>query len=159
MYSMINLNNKEIKEIHSKLEDQFEVKNLKLDYLFYKNKDNKIFLITKNLLNIDLTWFRVNSFGLYFGKIENSGFRLSISGTQLIGNKAGKNIFETDKKEEWLNGQDLECDKNSKGWVLIKSDNDFLGCGYCKNGRVMNFIPKSKPFEKSLKGKNIEKAN
>ena len=139
---MLNLNNKEIKEIHNKLENQFGIKNLKLDYLFYKNKDEKIFLITKDMLKIDLTIFNVNSFGLYFGKVENNYIRLSISGTQLIGNKASKNVLETDKKEEWLNGQDLACNLDSKGWVIVKSGNDFLGSGYCKNGIVMNFIPK-----------------
>ena len=47
---------------------------------------------------LDLSKFRINSFGLYFGKIENSGIRLSIPGTQLIGKSADKNIIEIDKK-------------------------------------------------------------
>ncbi len=141
---MINLNNRETKTILEQLKNQFGIKTLELDCLFYKNKDNKIFLITKDLAKVDLSRFNVNSFGLYFGKIEQSGIRLSISGTQLIGSKATKNVLEINKKEEWLNGSNLECDLNKKGWVIVKNEDDFLGCGYCKNGVLMNFIPKRK---------------
>lgn len=141
---MENLNNKEKKAFCFKLEQQFGIKGLKLDYLFYKNSYNKIFLINKEFLNLDKSRFNINSFGLYFGEIESSGIRLSISGSQLIGNKAKKNVLEIEKKEYWLNGENLECDSNLKGWVLIKNQGDFLGCGYCKNGVLLNFIPKFK---------------
>ena len=135
------LNSKEIKEIHNKLEEQFGF-NIKLNYLFYKNKENKIFLITKQIQKLDLAKFRVNSFGLYFGKLEKTGLRLSISGSQLIGKTVKRNIVDIDKKEEWLNGQNLECNKELKGWFIIKNKEDYLGCGYCKNGIIQNFIPK-----------------
>ncbi|MBS3171220.1 hypothetical protein J4449_01265 [Candidatus Woesearchaeota archaeon] len=135
------INSKEIKEIHNKLEEQFGYKQ-KLDYLFYINKDNKIFLMTKDFQKLDLSKLRVNSFGLYFGELEKTGLRLSISGSQLIGKNADKNILEINKIEEWLNGQNLECNKELKGWFIVKYKEDFLGCGYCKNGVLMNFISK-----------------
>lgn len=139
------LNNKEKKEIYNKLEEQFGTTGLKLNYLFYQNpKNNKLYLINEELLKIDLTRFNVNSFGLYFGEIENTGIRLSISGSQIIGKRAMKNVLEVEKKEEWLNGEDLECDKDLKGWFIIKHKTDFMGCGYCKNGQILNFIPKFK---------------
>jgi len=141
---MKQLNNKEIKEICKKLEEQFGLNELNLDYLFFLNNDNKIFLINRDYLRLNFDLLRVNSFGLYFGKIENTGIRLSVSCTQLIGKKAIKNVLETDNKDEWLNGKDLECDKKLFNWHIIKSNDDFLGCGYCKNGAVMNFIPKKK---------------
>ena len=137
------INSKEIKEIHNKLEEQFGYKQ-KLDYLFYINKDNKIFLMTKDFQKLDLSKLRVNSFGLYFGELEKTGLRLSISGSQLIGKNADKNILEINKIEEWLNGQNLECNKELKGWFIVKYKEDFLGCGYCKNGVLMNFISKRK---------------
>jgi len=135
------INSKEIKEIHNKLEEQFGYKQ-KLDYLFYINKDNKIFLMTKDFQKLDLSKLRVNSFGLYFGELEKTGLRLSISGSQLIGKNADKNILEINKIEEWLNGQNLECNKELKGWFIVKYKEDFLGCGYCKNGVLMNLISK-----------------
>jgi len=135
------INSKEIKEIHNKLEEQFGYKQ-KLDYLFYINKDNKLFLMTKDFQKLDLSKLRVNSFGLYFGELEKTGLRLSISGSQLIGKNADKNILEINKIEEWLNGQNLECNKELKGWFIVKYKEDFLGCGYCKNGVLMNFISK-----------------
>ncbi len=140
---MLKLNNKEIKLICRHLEEQFGIKSFDLkDYFFYKNKESKLYLISKNISEVDLTRFNVSSLGLYFGKIEDSGLRLSISGTQLIGYRAEKNIFEIDKIEEWLNGKNLECDINIKGWFIIKHKKYFLGCGYCKNGVIINFIPK-----------------
>lgn len=135
------LNNKEIKEIYSKLESQFGIK-CKLDYLFYINKDNKIYLMTKDIQKLDLAQFRINSFGLYFAKLENNTIRLSISGSQLIGNKAEKNVIEAENKKEWLEGNNLECNKELTGWFLIKNKEDFLGCGYCKDGIIQNYIPK-----------------
>lgn len=141
---MIQLNNKERKKLLEQLNDDYGIENLKLDYLFFKKKDNSIFLITKDFLNLDKTRFRVDSFGLYFGEIEKNGLRLSISGSQLIGSYATKNCLEINDKENWLNGQNLECDHNLRTWVIIKNGKDFLGCGYCKNGIVMNFIPKKK---------------
>ena len=113
------INSKEIKEIHNKLEEQFGYKQ-KLDYLFYINKDNKLFLMTKDFQKLDLSKLRVNSFGLYFGELEKTGLRLSISGSQLIGKNADKNILEINKIEEWLNGQNLECNKELKGWFIVK---------------------------------------
>ena len=135
------LNNKEIKEINNKLENQFGVKK-KLDYFFYINKENKIFLMSKNMQKLDLTKFRVNSFGLYFAKLEKDTIRLSLSGSQLIGEHVKKNVLEIEKKEDWLNGQNLECNKELKGWFILKNKQDFLGCGFCKNGIIQNFIPK-----------------
>ena len=135
------LNSKEIKGIHKKLELQFGIKT-KLDYLFYMNREDKIFLMSKDMQKLDLTKFRVNSFGLYFAKMEKDTIRLSLSGSQLIGKEAKKSVLEIKKKEEWLNGQNLECEKELKGWFIVKNKEDFLGCGFCKNGIIQNFIPK-----------------
>src|SRR3989344_8868973 len=138
------LNNKETKGIIKRLEEQYGTKDLKLDYLFFINKDNKIFIINKDYSRLNLDLLNINSLGMYFGKIENSGIRLSIYGSQMIGKFATKNIFETDKEEEWLNGENLECGKNLIGWVIVKSKEDYMGSGYCKNGIVMNYIKKMK---------------
>lgn len=35
-----------------------------------------------------------------------------------------------------------EC--SNTGFVIIKSGNDFFGCGKCKEGRVLNFVPKAR---------------
>ncbi|MEK6936723.1 MAG: NIP7 N-terminal domain-related protein [Nanoarchaeota archaeon] len=135
------LNNKEVKEIHNKLKEQFGFSE-KLDYLFYLNKENKIFLMSKDIKKLDLSKFRVNSFGLYFGEIEKTGLRLSLSGSQLIGKHSSKNILEIENTEDWLNGKNLPWNKELKGWFIIKNKNNFLGCGFCKNSIIQNFLPK-----------------
>ena len=43
----------------------------------------------------------------------------------------------------WFNGENL-ARKNLSGFVLIKNKNDFLGCGYAKEGIIINYIPKER---------------
>jgi len=92
-----------------------------------------------------LTKLRINSLGLYFGKIEKDGLRLSIEGSQLIGNKSKKNVIKLDDNQvkEWMAGEVLEI-KDYKGFVIIKHKNDFLGCGKAKEDRILNFVPKTR---------------
>lgn len=138
------LNKKESNKILDKIKEQFGIKELRLDYGFIQIKD-KIYLISKDLSKIDFKQLRINNIGLYFCGIEKSGFRLSIEGSQLIGNKSTKNVVElTDKElDYWFNGESL-IRKDVYGYVLIKHKNDFLGSGYAKDGLVLNYLPKER---------------
>ena len=71
----------------------------KLNYAFLINNKNKVFLINKDIANIDLDKIRINSIGLYIAEFRNNEVRLSIEGSQLIGKKAKKNIIELDEKQ------------------------------------------------------------
>ncbi len=144
MQNLQILNKKQIKAILSLLEKKFGYKD-KLDYVFLQNKEGKIFIINKELAKLDLSKLRINSIGLYFGKVEKGGLRLSIEGSQIIGNQAKKNIVEINSQQikEWLTGQDLTISGYS-GFVLIKHSNDFLGCGKAKEDRILNFVPKAR---------------
>lgn len=145
MFNLKPLNNKEAKKIVELVKKEFDIKDLKLDYIFFKKKDGKIFLVSDDLRSFDFSKIRVNSIGLYFGKLENEEMRLSIDGSQLIGKKA-KNIVELDEEEakEWLRGIDLDKKTDKKGFVIVKSKDDFLGCGKFKEDKILNYIPKSR---------------
>lgn len=138
------LNSKEIKNILNILNSQFGFSG-KLDYAFLRNKDD-IYLISKDLANIDSSKLNINNLGLYFGEIKNSTIRLSIEGSQLIGNDSGKSILtlDDDSAARWIAGETIAVSNNLKGYMLIKHKKDFIGCGYIKDGRLLNYVPKER---------------
>lgn len=138
------LSKKEGKKIIKQIQEILGIKNLKLDYLFFKNNDNKVYILSKEFSNLDSSKFRINNLGLYIIKIEPFGLRLSIEGSQLIGPKATKNILEINDPKEWMKGNDIFTDKKFKNCVLIKYKDNFLGSGFYSKGKIINFIPKSR---------------
>jgi len=149
MQNLTILNRKQIKKILQLLNKQFGFKD-DLNYVFLQNRDGKIFFVNKSIGNLDLNKLRINSIGLYFGKLENEGLRLSIEGSQIIDDQAKKNLVELNEKQvkEWIAGEDLEI-KDYSGYVLIKHKKDFLGCGKAKENRILNFVPKTRRFSLS----------
>jgi NOL1/NOP2/fmu family ribosome biogenesis protein len=91
--------------------------------------------------------------GLYFGSLDLGGLRLSVEGSQLIGEKAKRNIL-TLKPEEamhWFQGKDLQLkDEFARfsGFAIIRTDNGISGCGYVTKGKILNFLPKARQLSK-----------
>jgi len=140
------LNNKEIKKINNLIENQWGAK-IKLDFGFLKNSKNRVFVISKDISKIDLSRLRLNSVGMYFCEIDDKGIRLSIEGAQLIGKKAKKNVVELseDETKKWFRGEDLEKECNDcNGFVILRHKKDFLGTGKYSNGRILNYVGKSR---------------
>jgi len=143
------LNSKRIKEILQLLKQQWAYSE-KFECGFLQ-KENDIFLVTRDIDKIDLQEVNVNSLGVYFGELRNNQLRLSIEGSQIIGKKASKNVVELNDSglKKWLKGEDMDLaliDKNggSDGYVIVKHDNAFFGCGRIKEGQMLNFVPKSR---------------
>jgi len=145
MQNLKILNKKQTKEILNLIKKQWGA-DLKLDYAFLKNEKGKVFLLNKDISKIKLEKIRINNLGLYFAKIINNEIRLSIEGSQLVGPIATKNILELNEKQtkEWMSGSDLEIKGNYDGFLLIKYNNDFLGCGKYREGKVFNFVGKAR---------------
>lgn len=140
------LNSREIREIYRMIEKQWGAK-IKLDYGFLKNSKNRIFIISKDISKIDTSRLRLNSAGMYFCEIDDKGIRLSIEGSQLVGQKATKNIIELNEEEskKWFKGEDLEKEcKDCSGFVILRNKKDFLGTGKYSNGRILNYVGKSR---------------
>ena len=97
------LNSKETKEVLKLIEQQWGAK-LKLNCNFLKNNKSRIFIVNKDVNKIELEKLRINSIGMYFCDLEN-GIRLSIEGSQIVGQKAAKNIVEINEEQtkQWLN--------------------------------------------------------
>ena len=140
------LNNKEIKEIYGLIDKQWGAK-IKLDYGFLKNNKNRVFVISKDISKIDSSKLRLNSVGMYFCEFDRLGIRLSIEGSQIIGPKAARNIVELSDEEtkRWFKGEDLEKEcKECQGFVILKNKKDFLGTGKYSNGRILNYVGKTR---------------
>ncbi|ASJ09243.1 hypothetical protein A3L11_08385 [Thermococcus siculi] len=81
--------------------------------------------------------------GVYFGRVESDGIRLSIEGSFLVGPKATKNVVELDdeRARRYLAGESVEIDENLHGWVIVKWRSYFLGSAKAKEGRLINYVP------------------
>ena len=145
------LNRKKIKEILALIKKQWGA-DFKTELAFLMNTQNKIFLVNREVFNLNLEKLRINSIGLYFGELKNNELRLSIEGSQLIGKNTKQNIAELNEKQamQWLKGQDIEIKGQYKGFVILKHKNDFLGTGKYKDGKVLNFVPKARRFKYNL---------
>ena len=155
----------EKKYILKKLNEQFGIE--KLPYLLLKFGDQRKFkkfsgpensgnfsgdklriysgdLATEELrvLNANL---KIENIGLYFAKEEKDGIRLTLDGIQIIKNQITKNILEISDKQadDWLRGNDLDI-KAKKGFLILKNNNEFLGCGKSTGERIANFVPKER---------------
>lgn len=137
------LNAKQSKEIYSLEEKQWGSSVLKKEVLM-RNKDD-IYVITRDVEELDPS-LRVNSMGMYVGEFRNNELRLSIEGSQLIGPSAAKNVVDVspDKRDAWLRGNDIEDSEDASGFVILRSGDDFIGCGKMREGKILNFVPKTR---------------
>ena len=83
--------------------------------------------------------------GIYFGRIESDGIRLTIEGSFLVGPKATKNFIELDdeRARRYLAGESVEVEVPD-GWVILKWRFYYLGSAKAKNGRLLNYVPKER---------------
>jgi NOL1/NOP2/fmu family ribosome biogenesis protein len=152
------LNSRETKHILETLEAQYgcNIDRLGLDYIFLMNKDNRIYIISRDIERLPFNDLKIDSTGMYFGELYKESVRLSIEGSQIIGPHADKNIVELDKDQmlEWIKGNDLSYiqpeEEASKHFVIVKhidehtKDADFLGAGKYKEGKLLNMVSKSR---------------
>lgn len=135
-------------EILEMLEKQFGIK--KLPYLLVRQGREKLRAFTGEASKEELLAItrelNVEILGIYFGKLETGGIRLSIDATNLLASQITKNILELDDNEiiQWMRGNNLEINKEEQGYKIIKNNNDFFGTGKASNGILYNFVPKDR---------------
>lgn len=147
------LNKKELKPIFEFIKEHWNIDDLSFldDYAFLINEKDNIYIAKREVFDLDLSCLRISTIGLYFGEAKNEEFRLSIEGSQMIGKYAKDNVLELTREEsrDWLRGYDLDKESDLNGFVLIKHGDDFMGTGRVKEGRVLNFVPKSRRLKSS----------
>lgn len=140
------LQSKDIKKIYVQLEKQWGFSGT-LDYLFFVSNKNKIYIVNKELAQVDASKLRVNTFGLYFGEImKNNDIRLSIEGAQLVGPHATKNVVALDNEalRHWMYGEDVALKTDAGGYVILMYEKYIVGCGYVRDGTILNYVPKNR---------------
>ena len=148
------MHRKEVKALLMKLKEQWGFEE-KLDYVFLKGKEDKIFIASKEIIKIDWENIRINSTGVYFAKETNDELRLSIEGSQIIGPNATKNILEISEKlaRLWMKGYNIPFDedegKEFEGFQILKCKDDFMATGIFKENRILNFVPKNRRISSS----------
>ncbi len=137
------LNNREVKPILKFLKENFGMEG-KLDYVFFKSSKDKVYVLSKKFAEFDEKTVRINNIGLYFGKQEKDGFRLSIEGAQLIRPK--KNVVDVGKEQMggWMRGEDIEVEHDSNVYVIVMYGKDIYGCGKYKDCKILNAVSKQR---------------
>lgn len=134
-----------MKQVYALLESQWGFGE-KIEQAFFLSGKERLYLINRAVDVLDFKKLRINSIGLYFGELRHGELRLSIEGSQIVGPKAKKNIVVLTHEERklWLQGVDIDKECKETGFVIIKSGDDFIGCGKCKEGKILNFVPKAR---------------
>ncbi len=150
------LEGKEKREILESLEEQFGIKNV--PGILLKRGRERIFLYEgsvdeESLRKLEKITF-VERAGIYLGKLEDAGMRLSIEGSQILKKEITKNIVELNFEEmqTWMMGHELLKKTGINDFVIMKYSTDMLGTGKASEEKITNFIPKSR----RLRDKSIE---
>lgn len=142
------LSEQEKKQIEQKLNEQFGAD--KIPGILIKRGEEKIFLFTGNFNEKQIKRLAelvpLEAVGIYFAKEINGEFRLSIEGVQILKEQIKKNIFEINEEqaEKWMMGQELNIKTGKTGFIIMKYDEDILGCGKASEEKITNFIPKTR---------------
>jgi len=128
------MNEQEILELLGK---QFGVE--RLDFRIKKRGKNRLYAYRECELGVE-----EHHSGVYFGRLERDGIRLSIEGCYLLKGQLKKNVIDVSREEmiKWLSGEDIERDV--KGWVVLRWNDYYLGCGRGNGRFIRNFVPKDR---------------
>ena len=126
-------------------------------FLVMISAEERIWLASKEIMNLDMRKFPVNSTGMNFGKIKrNDKISLTVEGAQMIGKQAIKNVVVLDEEnaKKFLQGsnikpqQEINCEYHN--FVIIKSGEDFLGSSLLTEEGIKNLLPKSRRIFQSI---------
>ena len=140
------LNKKETEDILGLIKEQWDA-DMPIQYVYLMNTQDRIYVTSRDVFNLDLDKLKINSVGMYFGEIlKGNQLRLSIEGSQLAGPLSKKDVVDLDDEEarKWLRGLDLDIQLESKGFVLVRHGRDFLGCGKSMGDKILNYVPKAR---------------
>jgi NOL1/NOP2/fmu family ribosome biogenesis protein len=106
----------------------------------HMSKDEMVEL--SKLANIEIV-------GLYIIKRE-ADLRLSLDATHLLSKQLTKNIIDINDEQyqQWIRGNDLAIQTEESGTVLIRYNNDFIGCGKSNKEKIFNYVPKDRRLRK-----------
>ena len=140
----------EKREIISELNEQFGI--TELPYLLIQAGKDKIGGFSGHLSKDETMEIsqiaNIEIIGLYLLKKEDN-FRLSMDAASILKKQINKNIIEIDNEQikDWMRGHDLDI-KTQRGVIIIKNNEDFIGCGKSNGEKVFNYVPKDRRLRK-----------
>jgi NOL1/NOP2/fmu family ribosome biogenesis protein len=140
------LKSKEAKDILNLIDRQWGgTLDLEGHALFQNRKDN-LYLASRDVGRVDLARLRVTAIGCYIGEYKHGELRPSIEGSQLIGPTATRNVADLDAAETqaWMRGEDIPKEGSWNGFVIVRHGRNYLGSGKCKDGKLLNYVPKTR---------------
>jgi len=155
MQKLTFLNTREKKKIIDELKELYGFSG-EIEGALLLSPKRKIYLLTKEIALINKEEekeLRIDSAGLYIGRVEHEGIRLSIEGSQIIGLHSSKHVLEIDEEhlEAWVKGEEFVLSEQEKdkvrteeGFFIIKFGNDYFGCGQIKKGNVRSLVSKER---------------
>ncbi len=120
-----------------------------LNYIFSQSGKEKIRGFSGTMSREELTqlseFARVEFAGLYFARRESFGLRLSFDAIHLLSKEITKGVAELTYEQSliWMSGSSLELDLEP-GIYIVRSGEDFIGCGHATGGRLHNYVPKER---------------
>ncbi|MFW6025033.1 MAG: hypothetical protein ACOCRX_01700 [Candidatus Woesearchaeota archaeon] len=142
------LNNKEKRELLNKIYYHWEVDLSKFfkDLIVNLSDKNRIYLIKRDVMKLDLNFKLKGSLGLYFGTIESDGIRLSTQGAQYLKKTPykldlGKNLAKKYFNKEKINVSHLKYKQNP--YLILTCDDLILSCDKVKKGEIINYLNKT----------------
>jgi NOL1/NOP2/fmu family ribosome biogenesis protein len=142
MHNFRVLNKKEIKHIQSVINRDWEAQLP--DFIYLQNSEGRLYGATRDVFSLDHDLLRVDSVGIYMGRLVDEGLRLSPEGAQMLGPLAMKGILDIDDRVSFLRGEEQIVDHPDTGFLIIRCGKDFLGCGKVKAGKLYNYYPKTR---------------
>ena len=142
------LNSNEKREIEKKLNETFGIKNI--PGIIIRKGQERLFLFLGDLEEEKIKRMEgripIERIGIYFAKQINDEIKLSIEGIELLKDQITKNIFKLteEQAEQGMHGQELLIATGKRGYLAMKCNNDFLGCGKASAEKIGNYIPKSR---------------
>jgi len=152
-FRFTKLKTSEVKDLIKKL-SYFYDDNLDqlLNYNFYKNKIDKVYIFNGNLDEIDVS--SVNFLGLYFGTFHEERFRLSIEGSKFV--KPKKNFIKLNEKsfQSYITAENLfeeEIEEisieDNCPFLIVIYENENLGSVSIKEKNILTYMPKSRKLD------------
>ena len=135
-------------EVEKIIEKDFGIK-IPFKYQFIKSGKEKLRIFTGNLSAQDIIILSkiltIDTIGLYFSFFKDQELRLSFDSAILLAKNA-KNIIKLNESEtrKWIQGQDIEKETQHTGYIIVKHNNDVLGCGKATKKKILNFVPKER---------------
>jgi NOL1/NOP2/fmu family ribosome biogenesis protein len=144
------LKESEVENIESLIEKNYKTKIDLKQFLVFCSKE-KIWIVSKDILKLNLKKLKINSLGLYIGKLKrNNKIHLSLEGSQIVGKNANKNIVILDEADakKFMQGFDIKPKKEINceyhNFVIVKFGDEILGSGLLTEEKLKNLIPKSR---------------